>query len=104
MKKTNFYLTLILFFALIVRLWGINYGLPLTLHMDENVNFGMGITMVKNHSINPVLTQWGFVRSSFIFIFFALLTYIRLLWDKVFQIKETITNLNLPTIVLTGRF
>lgn len=103
MKRLNLYLVIILIFSLIIRLWGTNYGLPMTFHMDENVNFGMGLGMIKNHSFNPALTQWGFVRSSFIFNLFAVLAYIHFFLAKIFHWTSTIANPDLPSIFLSGR-
>lgn len=65
----------VLAFAFLLRIWGINYGLPLTFNMDERsfVNSVSGLRF----SLNPNRFDWPHTHMYISFVFFMLFYYFR---------------------------
>lgn len=72
--------------------------------MDENVNFSVGMAMVQKGNLDPsAVSEWGFVRSSFIFDFFALLSTIYYFLGRLLGLYISFSEVNPVVILLTGR-
>lgn len=103
---SNIFIIIICIIALLLRVWGTNFSLPLLTHADENVNVVQGIIFVKNNSVNPALTNWGFTRSSFIYEVYGIITFIYLLISKAqhqFINFSSFVDGNIISIAHTGR-
>lgn len=103
-KKSNLLLALILFAALIVRVWGINFGLPYQYHFDEGAIvyttfFAAGNKLRPDNFEHPMLVPYFLILLYGIYFLLGLILGI---WNSIQQFF--IAYLNNPTIfLLLGR-
>lgn len=73
----NKYLFIIFLLGLLLRLYGINHGLPLTFNMDEN-SFVRSVTALR-FSLNPNRFDWPHANMYLMFVFYMGYYYFRAL-------------------------
>jgi 4-amino-4-deoxy-L-arabinose transferase-like glycosyltransferase len=111
MWRTYLWLALILFVALALRVWGINFGLPYTLHVDEGALVMPALKILQTGDFNPHHFDYGSLH-----IYLLALAYIPYFLygarSGVFQNIQSIpviddyhmiTTYPYPTVFLVGR-
>lgn len=113
MKRVNRELVLIgviIFIALVIRIWGISYDLPYIYHPDEPVPIGIGYNMLITGDFNPHFFDWP----SLIIYINLFIQGLYLFLENIFGGSSTATNPLVglamgvvyspkPIIVLLGR-
>jgi len=89
-------LLVLLIFAFIFRVWGIGYGLPLFIHLDENTIARIVMGMIKTGDLNPHYFRYPSLYPYFI-------RFIALISGLITRKDFSNVN-NLATIYLLGRF
>jgi 4-amino-4-deoxy-L-arabinose transferase-like glycosyltransferase len=91
-------LLIILLFGLLLRLWGINYGLPYTFAPDEPTYLEITLRILHTGDLNP---HWWFYPSM-IFYLNAVALFLYFLLGRLTGAFTTLDDLALPEIVGIG--